>query len=95
VIVRISGTGQFELDDEAAHHLDAIDARITQAIHAGQEQEFHALLHEALEYVRASGKPVPHDSVVPSQVILPPEDVTLDEAQRFFTDEGLLTPLPA
>jgi hypothetical protein len=95
VIVRISGTGQFELDDEAVHHLDAIDTKLTEALHAGQEQEFHALLHEAIEYVRTSGSEVPHDRVVPSQVILPPEDVSLDEAQRFFTDEGLMEPLPA
>jgi len=32
---------------------------------------------------------------VPSDIIVPPEDVSMDEAQQFFTDEGLMQPLPA
>jgi hypothetical protein len=88
MIVRISGEGQFDLDDVATHRLEEMDRGLTAALHENQEQRFHQLLHETISYVRQSGRPVPHDQVVPSDVIVPPEDVTMDEAQQFFSDEG-------
>jgi hypothetical protein len=95
MIVRISGTGQYELDMDACKHIDPLDDALTDALHRGDEQEFHAKLHEMVRLIQSTGTPVPHDRVVPSDVIVPPEDVTLDEAKRFFTDEGLMEPLPA
>lgn len=88
MIVRISGEGQYELDDAAAHHLDALDTDLTDALHAGDEPRFHRGLHEAIGFIRSQGTPVAADQVVPSQVIIPPEDVTMEEARRFFSDDG-------
>jgi hypothetical protein len=95
MIVRISGLGQFELDNQAVRKLDELDTKITDALHNDQEQEFHQSLAEAINFVRSNGKEVPDDQVVPSDVIVPPEDVTMAEAKDFFTDEGLMQPLPA
>lgn len=88
MIVRISGEGQYELNDSAAHRLEALDTSVTDALHAGDERGFHRHLHEVMTFVRAEGKPVAADQVVPSQVIIPPDDVTMDEARRFFSDDG-------
>lgn len=88
MIVRISGEGQYEVDDSAGRRLDALDAGLTDAVHAGDEQAFHKHLHEVITFVRHEGKPVSTDQVVPSQVIIPPDDVTMDEARRFFSDDG-------
>jgi len=95
MIVRISGHGQFELDDAAVHHLEDLDTTLTAALHAGQEAEFHRLLASTIGYIEGNGKPLSHERVAPSDVIVPPEDVSMDEAQQFFTDEGLMQPLPA
>ncbi|HZU12823.1 MAG TPA: hypothetical protein VFB58_08290 [Chloroflexota bacterium] len=96
MIVRISGSGQYDLDDTAAHRLHDFDLHLTEALHAGQEAEFHRLLHETITYIREHGQPVPASEVVPSEVIVPPEDVTLAEARSFFDeDSGLMDPLPA
>jgi hypothetical protein len=95
MIVRISGTGQFELDDEGHKHLEQLDHVLTDALHRGDDKEFHASLHDMIQFVQTSGTEVGHDRVVPSEVIVPPDDVTMDEAKRFFTDEGLMEPLPA
>lgn len=95
MIVRISGTGQFEIDDAEVSRLHEIDADLTAALHAGEEDAFHRHLHEMIQSVLENSTPVPHDRVLPSEVILPPEDVTMEEAKRFFHDEGLLEPLPA
>jgi hypothetical protein len=95
VIVRVSGIGQYELDDDGVRKLDELDTALTNALNAGQEDEFHRALAATIEFVCGTGKSLSDDRVVPSDVIVPPEDVTLEEAQSFFTDEGLMEPLPA
>ncbi len=95
MIVRISGTGQFELDDDGVRELDRLDTDLTAALHASETQQFHRLLAETIDYIRRHGAPLAAERVVGSEVIVPPEDVSLDEAKLFFTDEGLMAPLPA
>jgi hypothetical protein len=95
MIVRISGIGQYELDDAGVHKLDELDTRLTQAVHDNDEEGFHQALHETIQFIQSSGQEVPHDTVVPSDVIVPPDDSTLEDARRYFTDEGLMAPLPA
>ncbi|HLJ67134.1 MAG TPA: hypothetical protein VKX16_07215 [Chloroflexota bacterium] len=95
MIARVSGSGQFELPDSSIPELHEYDHRLTEALHARDAQQFHALLAQMIEYVREHGTAVPHDTIVPSSIIIPPEDITLDEAHRFFTDEGLMEPVPA
>ena len=95
MIVRISGTGQFELDDAAVRRLDELDTELTQALRGRERERFHQVLHDTIEFVQSSGSVVPADRVVPSQVIIPPEDISLEDAERFFSDEGLMEPLPA
>ena len=95
MIVRISGIGQYELQDEALKTLDQLDDRLMEALNSGDEQSFVSTLREAISFVQNSGTAVPDERVVPSEVIIPPDDVTLDEARSFFTDEGLMAPLPA
>ena len=95
MIVRISGTGQYELDDTAVRKLDELDTALTTAIHENNEADFHRLLHETVQFVQSTGKGVPDDQIVPSEVIIPPDDSSLAEAKAYFTDEGLMQPLPA
>jgi len=40
--------------------------------------------------VRANGTPVPDDELAASDLILPPPDLSFDEARREFTGEGLI-----
>jgi hypothetical protein len=95
MIVRVSGVGQYELDDTAAHRLEELDRTLTEAVHGGDEEKFHTLLKQTIAFVEENGTEVPHDTVRPSDVIIPPDDISLPEAQRFFEDEGLMHPLPA
>jgi hypothetical protein len=95
VIVRISGLGQFELDDNGGQRMQELDTELTEALHAGNEPRFHELLRSTVSFIRETGKEVPHDTVVPSNVIVPPEDISMSEAQDFFTDERHMQPLLA
>jgi hypothetical protein len=95
VIVRISGTGQFELDDTGVRELDRLDTELTAALQGNQEERFRQVLAQTIAYIRRQGTSVEDERVVGSDVIIPPEDVSFEEAQQFFTDEGLMAPLPA
>lgn len=95
MIVRISGTGQFELDDSGVRELDRLDTDLTTALHDNRPDTFRLLLAQTIAFVKEHGKSVADERVIGSEVIIPPEDVTLEEAQQFFTDEGLMAPLPA
>ena len=60
------------------------------AIEAGDEAEFRAKLHALLDKVRQVGKPLPDDSLEPSELILPPADAAMDEVRAMLGDQGLI-----
>jgi hypothetical protein len=90
VIVRISGEGQFKLPDGDAERLNDLDNRAVAAVDAGNEEEFRSLFDEMLSLVESDGEQVPDDELVESDVILPPRDISFDEAAAEFTGEGLI-----
>ena len=90
MIVRISGEGQFELDDDCRHRLNELDNDAVAAAEAHDEERFERIWRQMLEFVEADGNPVPNDELVASDVILPPRDVSIEEAQREFTGDGLI-----
>jgi hypothetical protein len=95
MIVRVSGEGQYELDEGTLVELDRLDTRLTEALNGGDAAAFQSTLEETIRLVEERGTPVPDSRVVPSEVIIPPRDTSLEEARQYFTDEGLMEPLPA
>ena len=90
MIVRISNEGQYELDESDAQALDELDNKAVDQCAAGDEERFRATFAQLLALVRAHGRPIPDDELVPSDVILPPADVSFEEAQAGFSGEGLI-----
>jgi hypothetical protein len=90
VIVRIAGEGQFEVPDELVARLNELDNEAVAAVEAGDEARFHELFHQMIELVKTDCSPVPDDHLVVSEVIIPPPDLTFDEAKEEFTGEGLI-----
>ena len=90
MIVRISGEGQFRLPDEDADRLNELDNRAVSAVEDGDETGFKELWTQMLEIVSSDGNKIGEDELVESDVILPPRDITLDEARGEFTGEGLI-----
>jgi hypothetical protein len=90
VIVRISGEGQFKLPDGDADRLNELDNQAVAAVEAGDEEKFHSLFEEMLSLVASDGEAVSDDELVESDVILPPRDVSFEEAAGEFTGEGLI-----
>ena len=90
MIVRISGEGQFKLPDEDGDRLNELDNRAVSAVEQGDETGFKELWSQMLEIVSSDGNRIGDDELVASDVILPPRDITFDEACGEFTGDGLI-----
>ena len=90
MIVRISTEGQYRLPDGDADRLNDLDNEVVTAVEAGDEERFQEVFAQLLELVRSDGTPLGDDELEESDVILPPPDLTFDEAGVQFTGEGLI-----
>jgi hypothetical protein len=90
VIVRISNEGQYEVKDSDIAQLNELDNKAVDACQTADEASFHKVFSQLLDYVRAHGSPLPDDELIGSDMILPPSDVSLEEAQTEFQGDGLI-----
>jgi hypothetical protein len=90
VIVRVAGEGQYEVPDGVAERLNALDNDAVAAVEAGDEARFHELFEQLHQLVRSDCAPLPDDELAVSEVIIPPHDLTFEEAKVEFTGEGLI-----
>jgi hypothetical protein len=95
VIVRLMGEGQFRVADSVVERLNELDDRATAAVEAGDEPTLDKHLDEMAELVRAEGEKLPDEDLSPSDAIVPPSDLTLEETRQLMTTEGLIPDLPA
>jgi hypothetical protein len=89
------GEGQFEVDDEVAKGLNDLDEKAGEAVERGDEEQLRVLLDRMAEAVRTNGSRVPDDDLRASEAIVPPDDLSLDEARQLFEGEGLIPDLPS
>jgi hypothetical protein len=90
VIVRISTEDQYELLENDGEVLNELDNDAVKACEAGDEQQFHDVYARLLQFVRENGTKVDDDRLEGSDLILPPPDITLEEARQEFTGDGLI-----
>jgi hypothetical protein len=89
MIVRVSGEGQYRLDDAGDARLGELDNAVIAAVHAQDEAAFRGAYDALLGLVR-EGTPLADDDLEGSDLILPPPDLSLEEAEREFSAEGLI-----
>jgi len=90
VIVRISTEGQYELPEGAHDELNELDNRVVAAVEAEDEADYNHAFKALLEFVRAQGVALAGEDLRESDLIIPPPDLTLAEAEQEFTGDGLL-----
>jgi hypothetical protein len=89
------GEGQYEVDDEVAKGLNELDEQAAEALEAGDEERLAELLRRMADAVRFNGTRLPDEDLSPSEAIVPPDDLSLDEARELFEGEGLIPDLPS
>lgn len=90
MIVRLMGEGQFEIDKRHVDEINKIDNNLVKLVNKGDEKTFKAEFKKLTDTVRKYGKPISHEILKPSDVIIPPADISLEEARRIFRGEGLV-----
>ena len=90
MIVRIAGEGQFRLPDDDGARLNELDNEAVEAAAAKDEARFNALWQQMLSLVETDGEEVADDELFASDVILPPRDISFEEACAEFTGDGLI-----
>ena len=90
MIVRILGEGQRSVDDGALEGLNALDNDLIAAVEAADAEAFARSLAALLDKVREVGTPLPDEEIVPSDLVLPAPDASLDEVRELLGDDGLI-----
>jgi len=90
VIVRIATEGQYDVDDGHVERLNELDNACVTAVDGGDEAAFTSSYQQLLELVRSHGSELGDDDLHESALILPPPDLTFEEAGEQFTGEGLI-----
>jgi hypothetical protein len=97
VIVRLMNQGQYRASDDLLARLDQLDDAAVAALDRGDEAELDRYLDEMWQLVETEGEELPADDLHPSDVIIPPSDLTLEETRQLFAGDGtgLIPDLPA
>ena len=90
----LGGDGQYRVDDGVVETLNELDAQGAQAVEAGDEENLHRVLGLMAQTVRERGERLADDDLSASDLIIPPDDLSLVEAQDLFSGEGLIPDLP-
>ena len=90
MIVRVIGDGQYEVDDGLMKRLHELDARAVEALGRDDEETLDRMLDEMGALVRERGTRVPDETLTPSDAVIPPSDLTLEETRRLLTEQGFL-----
>ena len=95
MIVRVMGEGQWRVDGDIQQRLNDLDDEVARALEAGDEETMRGKLRELADLVKTEGEKLPDEDLHPSDAIVPPDDLSLDEARELLSGEGLIPDLPA
>jgi hypothetical protein len=90
MIVRVLTEGQYRVSDELRARLNELDEQVMAAAQSGDEAAFHERYAQLLGMIKHDCEEVADDELVTSDWILPPSDVTIEEALRDYSGAGLI-----
>ncbi len=94
MIVRVMGEGQFRIGEDVASELNELDEQASKAVETGDQESLQRLLEQMGKIARDRGEPLDPGDLTPSDGMIPPADLTLEEARSLFEGEGLIPDLP-
>jgi hypothetical protein len=94
VIARLMNEGQYRIDDTLRDRLNALDDEAAKALEANDEVALDEKLEEMWRLVQSEGERLADEDLSPSDVLIPPADLTLEETRELFSADGLIPDLP-
>jgi hypothetical protein len=95
VIVRLMTEGQYRVAEGLTERLNELDNRAMAALDNDDQTELGARLGEMWSLVQREGKRLSDEEIEPSDVIIPPSDLSLEEARQLFHGDGLIPDIPS
>ncbi|WP_292469002.1 hypothetical protein [Methanolobus sp.] len=89
MIIRIVGEGQYEVPSALFDELNAIDNKIVDLVSQDNKEEYNNELSKLISMIKSSGKQLDDVDIVESDIIVPPGDLTFEEAKDIFTGVGI------
>lgn len=90
MIIRIMGEGQYRVSSALLDDLNLIDDQIVEDVAKEDEAGYREDLSRLIQAIKEKGEPVDPEEILESDVIVPPEDLTLAEAEEVFRGFGLI-----
>ena len=88
MVVRIVGLGQYEVPSSIGPALDGLDSALSQAVDTSDAASFESCTEELTKLIKANGRQLPKEDVRSSDLIVPSEDMTLDEARALLSTKN-------
>lgn len=89
MIIRIMGEGQFNVKSSLFDDLNKLDNTIVEYVQKGNEPEYKKTLAKLIATIKRKGQVVDDKELVESDIIVPPADMTLEEARAVFKGTGI------
>ncbi|HOW14131.1 hypothetical protein [Methanosarcina sp.] len=89
MIIRIMGEGQYRAPEALCEELNEIDNRIVALVTEGKNEEFRTELAKLISRIKEKGEAIGTEEIMESDIIVPPEDLSLEEARDIFKGSGI------
>ena len=66
-----------------------IDNRIVELVEEGKTEEFRDELAKMISEIKEKGEPIEAEEILESDIIVPPGDLSLEEAKAVFKGSGI------
>lgn len=103
IVVRILNQGQYKINEETHNKIDEIDNSIVdiiekinlndkrESVSLNQDQEeLRKRLAQIIYIVSSEGTQLDEKEIIESDIIIPNEDISVDEAKEMFRGEGII-----
>ena len=89
MIIRIMGEGQYRAPEALCDELNKIDNRIVALVTEGKKEEFRTELVRLISEIKKKGEAIGTNEIIKSDIIVPPEDLSLEEAREILKGSGI------
>jgi len=89
MIIRIMGEGQYNVKSSNFDKLNKIDNKIVEYVQKGDEKKYKKGLADLIGLIHREGIQLDNEDLIESDVIVPPADMTLEEARQVFRGTGI------
>jgi hypothetical protein len=83
------GEGQYRAPEALCDELNQIDIRIVDLVEEGKAEEFRSELARLIFEIKEKGEPIEAEELLESDIIVPPEDLSFEEAKDVFKGSGI------